>query len=191
MEMKNLVEAKDRAVWRKWLRKNHNKLDEAWLVYYKVNSGHASVTYEESVEEALCFGWVDSIIQRIDEVKHARKFNPRRMDSVWSESNKRRVKRMLAAGRMTSVGLAKVTFDVEEVDLAAPMPKRPPLKIPAQIEQALKEYPEVWTAFKKISPSYRRSYVLWLSAAKKPETFERRLQMLITEVLAGRPLGMH
>ena len=86
-------------------------------MYFKSTSGETGINYETSVEAALCFGWIDSIIQKIDEEKYARKFNPRRMDSQWSETNKRRVEKVIAEGRMTQAGMAKVTFDVKQVDI--------------------------------------------------------------------------
>jgi uncharacterized protein YdeI (YjbR/CyaY-like superfamily) len=92
---------------------------------------------------------------------------------------------------MTEAGMAKITFDVNEVDANEPKPKRPPVKMPEKVEKALKSHPKVWSAFQKISPSYQRNYILWLSDAKKPETFERRLQILVDEVLAEKPTSMH
>jgi uncharacterized protein YdeI (YjbR/CyaY-like superfamily) len=177
--------------WRNWLAQNHDREQEVWLVYFKAKRDKTNIDYESSVEEGLCFGWVDSIIQKIDEETYARKFNPRRMDSKWSETNKRRVIKVIHEGRMTEAGMAKVTFDVSEVDTGKPKPKRPAVQMPEKMEKALKSRPGLWEAFQKVAPSYRRNYVLWLSDAKKPETFERRLQILIEEVMAGKPTSMH
>jgi hypothetical protein len=115
---------------------------------------------------------VDSIIQKIDEEKYARKFNPRRKESKWSETNKRRVLKVIREGRMTEAGMAKVTFDLSKVDMGKPKARRPRLKMPEKIEKALKSRPTVWEAFQKAPPSLQRNYILWLSDAKKPETFE-------------------
>lgn len=177
--------------WRNWLAQNHDREQEVWLVYFKPASARTNLDYESSVEEALCFGWIDSIIQTIDDKKYARKFNPRRMDSKWSETNKRRVLKVIREGRMTEAGMAKVTFEVGKVDVSKPKAKRPPVKMPEKMEAALKSRPKLWEAFHKISPSYRRNYILWLSDAKKPETFERRFQILVEEVMAGTPTAMH
>jgi uncharacterized protein YdeI (YjbR/CyaY-like superfamily) len=177
--------------WRNWLAQNHDREQEVWLVYFKAKRDKTNIDYESSVEEGLCFGWVDSIIQKIDEETYARKFNPRRMDRKWSETNKRRVIKVIHEGRMTEAGMAKVTFDVSEVDTGKPKPKRPAVQMPEKMEKALKSRPGLWEAFQKVAPSYRRNYVLWLSDAKKPETFERRLQILIEEVMAGKPTSMH
>ena len=92
---------------------------------------------------------------------------------------------------MTEAGMARVTFDVNEVEPGKPKLRRPAVEMPEKMKKALKSHPRVWEAFQKISPSYRRNYILWLSDAKKPETFERRLQILKEEVLAGKPTSMH
>ncbi len=177
--------------WRTWLSKNHAREQEVWLVYFKPASGKTNIDYESSIEEALCFGWIDSIIQTIDEEKYARKFNPRRPGSKWSETNKRRVLKVIREGRMTEAGMAKITFELGEVDLSRPKPKRPPVKMPEKIAQVLKSRRGLWEAFQKVSPSLQRTYILWLSDAKKPETFERRFKLLMEEVLAGKPTAMH
>lgn len=191
MEITKSFAPSNLADWRNWLAKNHDREREVWLVYFKTGSGKTNIDYESSVEEALCFGWIDSIIQKIDEEKYARKFNPRRIESVWSQTNKRRIVKVIREGRMTKAGMAKVTFDVNKVDISQPKPKRTLVKMPEKIEEALKSRPKVWEAFRKIAPSLRRNYILWLSDAKKPETFERRLQILVDEVMAGKPTSMH
>ena len=179
------------ADWRSWLEKNHDREQEVWLVYFKPAGNRVNIDYETSVEEALCFGWIDSIIQKIDDEKYARKFNPRRLKSKWSETNKRRVKKVIREGRMTEAGMDKVTFDVKKADVNKPKAERPHMEMPEKIEKALQSQPKAWDAFQKISPSHKRNYILWLSDAKKPETFERRLKLLIKEVMAGKPTSMH
>ncbi len=193
MKITKTFTPKDQKDWRRWLEKNHDREGEVWVVYFKSASGKMGIDYETSVEEALCFGWIDSIIQKIDEGKYVRKFNPRRMDSQWSETNKRRAAKVIAEGRMTEAGMAKVTFDVNSVDLTRPKPKRskPPLDIPEKIQQALKPYPKVWDTFQELPPSHKRNYILWLMDAKKPETFERRLNLMIEDLKAGKPGSMH
>jgi len=191
MKITKSCTARNQRDWRKWLEKNHNRESEVWLVYFKPASGKFNLDYESSVEEALCFGWIDSIIQKIDENTYARKFNPRRLNSQWSETNKRRVLKVIRDGRMMEAGLAKVTFDVEDVQVRQPKAKRPAVEMPESIEQALRSNAQAWETFQKISPSLKRNYILWLSNAKKSATFEKRLQLLIEEVLAGKPTSMH
>jgi uncharacterized protein YdeI (YjbR/CyaY-like superfamily) len=191
MRITNSFTPTDQADWRAWLEKNHDREKEIWLVYFKPASGRTNIGYEASVEEALCFGWIDSIIQKIDEQKYARKFNPRRLDSKWSGPNKSRVVKLIRAGRMTEAGMARVTLDIQHVDEDGPKPGRPPVEMPKKIEKALKSQPEVWEAFQRITPSLKRNYILWLSDAKKPETFARRFNLLVEEVMAGKPTSMH
>jgi len=94
--------------WRAWLLENHGAKKEVWLIYYKKQTGKPSISYDDSVEEALCFGWVDSIIKKIDYEKFARKFTPRTRRSTWSESNKKRVEKMIREGKMTEAGLSRI-----------------------------------------------------------------------------------
>jgi uncharacterized protein YdeI (YjbR/CyaY-like superfamily) len=94
--------------WRSWLQANHAVQNEVWLIFYKKHTGISGVTFEEATEEALCFGWVDSIMKRIDDEKYALRYTPRRKGSVWSEGNKKRVAKLIEQGRMTEAGLAKI-----------------------------------------------------------------------------------
>ena len=191
MQLTKTFTPKNAKDWRKWLEKNHDREQEVWLVYFKPNSGKTSIDYETSVEEALCFGWIDSIIQKIDDEKYARKFNPRRMDSQWSETNKRRVLKIIQEKRMTDAGMAKVTFDVNKVVVSKPKTQRPTVEMSSQIEQALRSKPGLWEAFQNVIPSLKRTYILWLTDAKKPETFEKRLNLMFQEVMSGKPTAMH
>ena len=98
--------------WRSWLSEHHDTESEVWLIIYKKNSGQTSVTYEEAVEEALCYGWIDGLTRSRDEVSYIQRYTPRRLRSNWSESNKRRVRKLIAEGQMTEAGLAKIPADV-------------------------------------------------------------------------------
>jgi uncharacterized protein YdeI (YjbR/CyaY-like superfamily) len=102
------LDVRKRENWRRWLSKNHAKETEIWLVFYKKQTDVSSVHYEESVEDALCFGWIDSIIKRLDNDRYARKFTRRKSGSQWSEHNKARAKKMIKAGRLTNAGLALI-----------------------------------------------------------------------------------
>jgi len=99
---------KTRSAWRAWLQKHHATADELWLILFKKHTGKAGLVYEDAVREALCFGWIDGILKRIDDEKHTIRFSPRRKNSVWSATNKKRVAKVIAEGRMTEAGLAKV-----------------------------------------------------------------------------------
>lgn len=109
--MKNITKTlyvKNRNEWRKWLEKHHNKEPEIWLIYYRKATGKPSIPYNDAVEEALCFGWIDSLEKGIDEERFAQRFTPRKTNSPWSQTNKERVQRLIKLGKMTSAGLAKI-----------------------------------------------------------------------------------
>ena len=189
MEMPNRVRAATRKTWRNWLAKNHARHREAWLVFPKKHTGKPSVSYEEAVEEAICFGWIDSIIQRIDEDTYARKFTPRTDVDKWSDVNRRRVAKVIAEGRMTRAGLAKIGY---------PNPERPPrnapakrsFPLPAYFRRELEANPKAWENFQKLPPSARRNYVGWVTTAKKEETRRRRMIKAIRLLAANKALGL-
>jgi uncharacterized protein YdeI (YjbR/CyaY-like superfamily) len=108
MEITNSVYAKSSAEWRNWLEINHKIQNEVWLIFYKASTGIPSISYDDALDEALCFGWIDSLIQKIDEEKYARKFTLRKNTRKWSDLNKRRIEKLMQEGRMTQFGLAKI-----------------------------------------------------------------------------------
>ena len=108
MEIGETVEFEDRDGWRSWLEENHDKLDEIWLVTYKKHTGKPTVSYDEAVEEALCFGWIDSMLKRVDDERTALRYTPRKPKSNLSDSNRQRIARLIKEGRMTEAGLSKV-----------------------------------------------------------------------------------
>ena len=180
-----------RREWRAWLQANGEKEKEIWLVFNKKETGKKSLAYNKAVEEALCFGWIDSIIKRIDEKTYARKFTPRNRGSKWSELNIARAKKMIAAGLMTPTGLAKIRPDVLKSPPAPAPPKpSPAFTIPAFILEAMAADKPAWDYFQALAPSYRRLYCRWVASAKKEETRQKRLAELIATMRAGRKLGM-
>ena len=181
------VQVRTRAEWRAWLQANHASVAEIWLVFDKRHTGKPAVEYEDSVEEALCFGWVDSLIRRIDDNRYARKFTPRKPDSFWSTINRRRYERVQAQGLLTEAGLQRPpTSRIRDA------PPRPPRgqDVPDYIAKALKKHRAAWATFEKLAPSHRWHYVMWIDQAKRPETRERRLQQAIEMLASGQTLGL-
>ncbi len=177
--------------WRRWLSKNHSSQKEVWLIYYKKHTGKPSIPYEDSVEEALCFGWIDSILKRIDDEKFVRKFTPRNEKSNWSELNKKRAKKMIEQGRMTRAGLAKFKQggkqkDKETKDRLAS--KR--LVIPPGLKKALSANKNALQNFTNFAPGYRRLYIAWITDAKRKETRERRIKQTVKWSAENRKPGM-
>jgi uncharacterized protein YdeI (YjbR/CyaY-like superfamily) len=188
MKITQTFTAPDRASWHEWLAKYGDKEREVWLVYYKAATGKPTISYQESLEEALCFGWVDSIIQKIDEEKYTRKFTPRKAGSKWSEANKLLVAKLIREGRMTVAGLARVDFPLPEAQTARP--KRPSLPLPVWLKAGLMTNPKAWEHFQKLAPSHQRNYILWISDAKKEETRQRRIREAIQRLEKNETLGL-
>jgi uncharacterized protein YdeI (YjbR/CyaY-like superfamily) len=190
MKMSKTLYVSNREDWRAWLEENYAIETEVWLVYYKKPSANPNLPYDDAVEEALCFGWIDSIIQKIDEEKYARKFTPRVNNAKWSESNKKRIVKMIQEGRMTEAGLSKITFPLPGDSETSPKPKvTTELVIPESIRQALMSDPAARDNFNRLAPSYRRLYIRWITSAKKEETQLKRAQEAIELLVQGKKLG--
>ncbi len=190
MRMLNMIHATNREEWRAWLEQNYQSQNQVWLIFYK-NGSRRNVQYNDAVEEALCFGWIDSNIQKIDEEKYARKFTPRGPASRWSELNKRRVAKMIQAGKMTQAGLAKITYKITDRHNKTykPQPKKK-VPVPGFLKRALMANKKAWLNFVNLAPSYRRIYVLWVSDAKRIETRNQRLREATQLLAKNQKLGM-
>lgn len=162
-----------------------------WLVFFKGKNAVPGVSYEEAVEEALCFGWIDSVIQRIDDKRYARKFTPRREGSNWSATNKRLAAKLIREGRMTEAGLQKLTFTDDEDDYGrTPQRREEQLVVPEYMRRAISRNRKAWENFSNLAPSYRRSYILWIEAAKTKETRVMRIEEATRLLAKNEKLGM-
>lgn len=179
-----------RADWRSWLAANHDRETEIWLVYNKRHTGEPRVEYDDAVEEALCFGWIDSVVRTIDADRYAQKFTPRKARSKWSASNRERFARMVREGRMTPAGLAKAPPPEEDGPAAQSPAKRVGDSVPGYIEEALRANGAAWTNFSNLAPSYRRLYVGWIEDAKKEETRRKRLVEAVSLLERNKKLGL-
>ncbi|MBM3147986.1 MAG: YdeI/OmpD-associated family protein, partial [Actinobacteria bacterium] len=166
--------ARDRVEWRAWLTANHSGAREIWLLVGKKGSPEPSVTYDEAVEEALCFGWIDGQSKRWHEHRYAVRFTPRRPGSVWADSNKARVERLITAGRMTAAGLAVVEAARAHGDWDRLPPARDLDEVPADLQAALGADRAAGAGWGALPPSSRRRYVGWIIEARRPATRERR-----------------
>jgi uncharacterized protein YdeI (YjbR/CyaY-like superfamily) len=176
--------------WRKWLRQNHCKVDEVWLVFYKRGAGEQSLDYGSALDEALCFGWIDSLIKKIDDTKYARKFTPRNEISKWSESNKKRVERLIKDGRMVEAGLAIVKAAKANGCWDKPDRTLIVTEVPAELEAALRKNKKAGEIFNKLAPSHRKQYIMWIAMAKRQETREKRIREAIALLEEGQKLGL-
>jgi uncharacterized protein YdeI (YjbR/CyaY-like superfamily) len=189
MEIRKTLYVASREEWRAWLEDHHRSETEVWLIYYKKQSGRPRIPYDHAVEEAICFGWIDSIVKRMDDERFAQKFTPRRDASRWSALNKRRLRKLIRDGRMTEAGLATVDATAldEEPDAK---PSARAMDLPRALKQALMANPKAWKNFQNLAPSYRRHYVGWIMQAKKEETRVRRLREAIGLLEQNRKLGL-
>jgi uncharacterized protein YdeI (YjbR/CyaY-like superfamily) len=172
------VQPKSRNAWRAWLKKNHASSTGVRLVYAKKHSGIPSLTYNDAVEEALCFGWIDSKINPIDDAFYMQVFTPRKLKSVWSALNKARVKRLVAAGRMTPAGLVVVKAAKDSGTWNA-WKHVEEMAIPPDLEKAIKANPDARRYWVSYSASRRKGVLYRLAGAKRPDTRARYLQDII------------
>lgn len=179
----------DRAAWRAWLEEHHAAEREVWLVYYKKHTGRPRIPYDDAVEEALCFGWIDSTVRRLDDDSYLQKFTPRRDGSNWCESNVRRARKLITEGRMTKAGFDAIAEGALDVEFK-PKPKLKDVQVPRFVSDALKKTPRAWENFNALAPSYRRDYVGWITHAKREETRERRLREAARLLSENKKLGM-
>jgi len=170
----------NRDEWRDWLFQNHTISNEIWIVYHKKKSRFKSITYNEAVEEALCFGWIDSTVRTIDEERYMQKFTPRKKKSVWANTNKERVKKMIDIGKMTEFGMAKVEEAKANGNWEKSYGSAAKNKdIPKDLMEALSSNKIAYTNFMNFAPSYQRTYVFWIQFSKKEETRKRRIQKVV------------
>jgi len=178
------LDVRSRQEWRKWLEKHHESSPGVWLVFHKDHTSVKSIPYEDSVREALCFGWIDSLIKRLDDDRYARKFTPRKPASKWSAINCRRYADLEAAGLLTPAGHAAApTGNSYSSPPAIPI-------LPGYIAEALQTNPKAWSFFQELAPTYRRLFVGWIHLAKRPETREKRICESIILLAAGKKLGL-
>lgn len=170
--------------FRAWLEANHASASELWVGYHKRATGTPSMTWPESVDEALCFGWIDGLRRRVDDERYAIRFTPRRRGSVWSRVNLGRVETLIAEGRMRPPGLAAYEQRKPEREEAV---ERPPEQPPEPYASVFRERDEdAWAFFMTQSPSYRRTAIGWVLSAKREETRFRRLEQIIEASASGR-----
>ncbi|MBN2459624.1 YdeI/OmpD-associated family protein [Candidatus Woesearchaeota archaeon] len=185
MELGKTLYVNDRKQWRSWLSKNHDKEKEIWLIYYRKSSGQKRIPYNDAVEEALCYGWIDSIQKGIDEEKFAQRFSPRKPNSVLSQTNKERIHKLINQKKMTAKGLnaVKHVFDGS--------PKNLKYILKPDILKLLKEDKTTWENFQKFPESYKRIRIEWIEGARtRPELFKKRLEYFLKMTAKNKRYGM-
>ncbi len=191
MEITETLYVKNRDEWRSWLEENHDTTKEIWLIYFKKHTGKQRIPYDDAVEEALCFGWIDSTIKRVDEEIFVQRFTPRNKGSEWSSHNLRRVKAMINRERMTEAGLSKIDLKLlKKPVLAVKKQAAGKLVVPKYFSDALDSSSEAKRNFFNLAPSYKRYYIEWITAARKEETRIRRMGKAIALLEQNKKLPM-
>ena len=180
----------NRKDWRKWLKENHTIIGEVWLIYYKKHTNKPRIPYDDAVEEALCFGWIDSTVKRIDDEKYCQKFTPRNLKSIWSEHNKKRVAKMIKQGKMTKHGKEKVKAAKNNGEWYKTAEAVKEFKMPLELTRLLSANKKTREFFNELSPSNKKQYIGWIASAKKEETREKRAGEAIRLLKAKQKLGM-
>jgi uncharacterized protein YdeI (YjbR/CyaY-like superfamily) len=178
---------KTEADLRKWFKSHHASATELWIGFYKKNSGKASITWPESVDAALCFGWIDGIRKSIDEDSYMIRFTPRKLRSIWSSVNIKRAKELLAAGLMQPAGLKAFEARQENRSGIYSYEQRT-ADLPDQYGKLLKKNSAAWQFFDVQSPSYKKAANWWVLSARKEETRLKRLKKLIDDSAHGRTI---
>jgi len=178
-----------RAQWRAWLLAHHTRATGVQVVYPKKRSAVPGISYEEIVEEALCFGWIDGMLRRIDDESHMLRFTPRRPDSVWAASNKARVERLIAEGRMRPEGLALVEEAKRRGEWDRADEREDVSTVPDDLAEALARDATAREAWERLAPSMKKQYLYWISEAKRSETRARRVAETVRRTREGRRPG--
>ena len=174
--------------WRAWLEANHSDAAEVWVGFWKKGSGRPSITWPESVDEALCFGWIDGVRKGIDESSYMIRFTPRKRRSTWSSVNVKRVGELIDEGRMRPAGLAAFEARDEKRSGIYAYEQRKAAKLTRDQEQQFRANREAWGFFQSRPAGYRQTAIWWVISAKREETRARRLATLIADSAAGRTL---
>jgi uncharacterized protein YdeI (YjbR/CyaY-like superfamily) len=173
---------------RAWFEANHDKLQEQWIGYYKKDSGKPSITWQESVDVALCFGWIDGVRKSIDKESYTNRFTPRRKGSNWSDINIKRVQELTEMGLMHPNGLKAFEARKETNSVVYSYEQRDNSEFDAESLALFQANEVAWAYFQNAAPSYQKAAIWWVISAKQPETRQRRLSQLIEDSAAGRPV---
>ena len=174
--------------FRRWLKRNHETADELLVGYWKKGSGKPSMTWPQSVDEALSFGWIDGVRRRIDDESYSIRFTPRRRGSIWSAVNIKRVAELKKLGRMSPAGLRAFEARDEKKSAIYSYENRP-RELAPEYETRFRANKKAWQYWSTQPPGYRRQLTYWVMEAKKEETRERRLAQLIDDSAHGRRIA--
>ena len=174
--------------FREWLEKNHAKAPEIWVGFYKKSTGKSSITWQESVDEALCFGWIDSVRRSVSDTSYANRFTRRKARSTWSAVNIRRAKELIRLGHMQPAGLEAFEQRTDERSAIYSYEQRQSAKLTGAFEKQFRTNKNAWVFFRAQAPWYQRVASFWVLSAKRDDTRLRRLAKLIKDSENGRTI---
>jgi uncharacterized protein YdeI (YjbR/CyaY-like superfamily) len=180
----------DKGQFRAWLELNHSRSGGIWLVLHRKEVAEGRLTHFEALDEALCFGWIDSQLRKLDEHRFILRFSPRRPNSLWSENNKERALRMMRAGRMTEHGLKKIKEARRNGRWSKAYRLKRKRAVPADLERALQKDRAAWAYFKGLATGYQNQYIYWVEDAKREETRKRRIAAVVKRARKGLRPGI-
>ena len=184
---------KTRIEWRKWLEKNHSTSPGVWMIYYKKETGKREFNMADAVEEALCFGWIDSIAQKLDDERTMQKFAPRKSNSVWSKLNKQRIEKLIEQKLMNSAGLSKIEEAKKNGSweaLNSPDFHAENNSLPDDLEKVLLKNKKALENFRAFPQGYRKRFLFWIDSAKTPETRAARIKQTFLMAVANKKPGL-
>jgi uncharacterized protein YdeI (YjbR/CyaY-like superfamily) len=184
------IEFPNRAAWRKWLEEHDSSEKEFWVIIHKKKSERKGLTYSEAVEEAICFGWIDSKMQTIDASRFRQRFSPRKKNSIWSKSNKETAETMVQKGKMTPAGFEAIAEAKSNGKWDAAYSSKTTPSTPEDLAKALKENESAWKNFRELSNSAKLQYVYWVNSAKKDETRQKRISAVVKKA-SQKELNIH
>ncbi len=185
------LEVPSRAAWRRWLKAHHAREREIRLVFYKVGSPRRTFVYAEALDEALCWGWIDSLVRRLDDERYAQKFTPRSNPRRWSPANLQRMRELIAEGAVEPPGMAAIAPEVlAAIQDGKPIPRRAAPTMPAELEALMAANAKARTFFETLPPSAQRGFMGWVGQAKQPQTRQRRAKEAVGLLAAGKRLGL-
>jgi len=176
--------------WRTWLQQNHAEKNAIWLTHYKKNSGKTGISYDEALEEALCYGWIDGKLKKLDDEKYIIRYSPRKAKSVWSKLNKDKVEQLIESGKMTEAGLAKIEEAKSNGYWNSAYTNKKTDELPLDLKNALIQDKDAWHHFQRFANSYRNTYIGWVNMAKSEETKKRRISEVVKRSSLNKKPGM-
>lgn len=186
MEDINKIYCKDRKEWRSWLQKYHGSDKGVWLIYYKKHTGKSSIAYNDAVEEAICYGWIDGQIKKIDDERYMQRYTPRTSKSLWSVINIERAKKMILQGSMTAAGLKIYQDGVKNKER---VPSSKDFSVPRDLKTALTKNVSARSHFQNFAPSAKLAYVYWVNTAKTKETRQKRINKTVGLIAQNKKYG--